>query len=379
MHDLRSSIAATGVRAVKAAALCALIWPTLSSAQSANATERGDLLALSSEPALFSLLPEPDTRDLARPMPVTTPLSQQLLGSNQVGPNSSLLRRASAMNYDANEGLSFGAAIDLQQAGDFQSLGSIQCINGTLDAVSYRASQCYFIDGPASASGSTVSLGGSYQLGEDARAALNLYQERSTISQQPGNRLDPAQASALLDPRRGAAALPGNRIFGELNPVSLGLQNAQTERIGVDLEFQVGFSTDQAGDLVLGLQLTRVLDSGVEGVFYTTPGVRNWTIAEPYDAARLSLGWQLGSFAAGIDSYYRSPISFLDQPAIDSSASFDVHFTWRAPWNASVSVGASNVLGASKQESAGSEANLNVDPFESIYGRIPYVRYKQDL
>jgi hypothetical protein len=27
----------------------------------------------------------------------------------------------------------------------------------------------------------------------------------------------------------------------------------------------------------------------------------------------------------------------------------------------------------------GSTENQPVDPFESIYGRIPYVRYKQDL
>ncbi|NRB71168.1 MAG: hypothetical protein HRU51_04560 [Xanthomonadales bacterium] len=376
---MRSRIAAAGVRAFQAAALVVLACPMLSSAQSETASQRGDLLALNPEPALFSLLPEPDAKDLARPMSVTSPLSQQLLGSSQTGANSTLLRRASTLSYRADERLSLGAAVDLQQASSFQSVGSIQCVNGTLDAVSYRASECYFIDGPGRASGSTISLGGSYRFGDDARAALNLFQERSTISQRPGSRLDPAQATALLDPRRGAAALPGNRIFGDLNPVNFGLQNAQTERTGVDLEFQVGFSTDQAGDLVLGLQLTRVLDSGVEGVFYTTPGVRNWTIAEPYDAARLSLGWQLGSFAAGIDSYYRSPVSFLEQPAIDGSTSFDVHFTWRAPWNASVSVGASNVLGSSKKEGAGNEPNLSVDPFESIYGRIPYVRYKQDL
>ncbi len=57
---------------------------------------------------------------------------------------------------------------------------------------------------------------------------------------------------------------------------------------------------------------------------------------------------------------------------------FDVYFTWRAPWNASLSVGASNLLNSGVDESGASE-NKIIDPFEAVYGRIPYVRYQQDL
>ena len=128
----------------------------------------------------------------------------------------------------------------------------------------------------------------------------------------------------------------------------------------------------------VGLQLTRVLDSGTEGIFYATPGASNWTIAKPYDSARLSFDWNRGPFSGGVDSYYRSPVSFLNRNELDRAATFDVHFSWRAPWNASLSVGASNVLGSGNTETTTQESNL-VDPLESIYGRIPYVRYKQDL
>jgi hypothetical protein len=55
-----------------------------------------------------------------------------------------------------------------------------------------------------------------------------------------------------------------------------------------------------------------------------------------------------------------------------------VHFTWRTPWNADLSVGASNILNSGVDEQGASD-NQSADPFESIYGRIPYVRYKQDL
>jgi iron complex outermembrane receptor protein len=148
---------------------------------------------------------------------------------------------------------------------------------------------------------------------------------------------------------------------------------------GIDLEFEVGFSTDRAGDMVLGLQLARVLDAQFENPWAPGLGAGNWTIAEPFDTARLSFDWNQGSFSGGVQSYYRAPVDFLGGSALDRYATFDVYFSWRAPWNASVSVGASNVMNAGKQEGASADRPLNNDPFEAIYGRIPYVRYKQDL
>ena len=116
--------------------------------------------------------------------------------------------------------------------------------------MSYRASNCYFVDDAPGGTGTSIALGASYDLGDNARAALNLYQQRGNFNQTPAAGMDAAQAAALLDPLQ-LGAMPGNDIFGDLNPALLGLQNAQTERTGVDVEFQVGFSTDQAGDLVL--------------------------------------------------------------------------------------------------------------------------------
>ena len=147
---------------------------------------------------------------------------------------------------------------------------------------------------------------------------------------------------------------------------------------GIDLQFQVGVSTDRAGDMRLGLQLTRVLDGSYQGVSYATPGIHNWTIAEPFDSARLSFDWNKGSFSGGVQSYYRETVEFLNHDQADAFTTFDVHFTWRAPWNASLSVGASNLLNSGADDTNSSESKL-ADPFESVYGRIPYVRYKQDL
>jgi hypothetical protein len=135
---------------------------------------------------------------------------------------------------------------------------------------------------------------------------------------------------------------------------------------------------DSAGALQLGLQLTRVLDASYQAASAYTPSLQNWTIANPFDSAKVNLDWSKGNFSGGIQGFYREQVQFLNREELDSSTTFDVHFTWRAPWNANLSVGTSNVLNAGTEDGGKTESGLQ-DPFESVYGRIPYVRYQQDL
>ena len=144
------------------------------------------------------------------------------------------------------------------------------------------------------------------------------------------------------------------------------------------MEFQVGFTMDSAGAVQLGLQLTRVLDATYQATSVYAPGLQNWTVANPFDSAKVNLDWSKGNFSGGIQGFYREQVQFLNREDLDSSTTFDVHFTWRAPWNASLSVGTSNVLNAGPEDNGKTDNNMQ-DPFESVYGRIPYVRYQQDL
>lgn len=356
-------------------------------------------IAAASEPAAGSTLAnapifspfrltERDSDELVNNAPATPlrlqldqPFSLQQFGEAVLGQNGVARSLSSSMNYRIGNGVSLSGGMSLAESSDFTSLGSIHCENGVLDTVSYRASNCYFVNDNNRTSATAIAIGASYQGGENVRASLNLFrEERNRSNAYQGGALAGGN-SALLDPL-GLDLMSGNALLdpaGSINGVP-GLANgpANMERTGIDVEFQVGISTDQAGDLVLGLQLTRVLDSGLEGVFYASPGAPNWTIAKPYDSARLSLDWNRGAFSGGLDSYYRSPVNFIGRNELEREATFDVHFSWRAPWNASLSVGASNLLGASGDDTPATDSNL-VDPLESIYGRIPYVRYKQDL
>lgn len=307
---------------------------------------------------------------------LSEPISLALTSGENLN-NGGMVMAGSDISYQLDENLSLSAGGALGQGqNDFHALGSIHCVNGTLDAVSYRASNCYFVDDRDGSSTSLVNLGARYQLGDNASAGLNLFRSESDFdaTYRPGRGL-PGSAAAL-DPRT-LSLTPGNPLFSGLDAGG-GPQSLDSELTGIDLEFQVGVSTDRAGDMVLGLQLTRVLDGSYESSYLTSPGVQNWTIAQPFDSASLSFDWYKGPFSGGVQTYYRERVDFLGRPSLESVGSFDVHFTWRAPWNASLSVGASNVLNSGVEDRPVQD-NSMVDPFESVYGRIPYVRYKQDL
>lgn len=366
-----------------AAVLCLVGVPALAQESTEDTSPPALRLALSPGVTLLSSgLPSvTDDRPTAGQglrLRLDQPISLEQFGQQILGQGGDRRLAGTSLNYRLDDRLNLHGGMALAETpGTFHALGSIHCHDGVLDAMSYRAADCTFVDEEGGSSMRSIVLGAGYDLSDRASASVSLFQESLTYTQTYAPGIDARGAASFLDPfRRGGLASGG--WLGEGMSTVLGAQGTELERRGVDLQFQVGFSTDQAGDLVLGLQLTRVLDSGTEGVFYTNPGARNWTIAKAYDTARLSLDWSRGSFSGGLDSYYRSPVSFLDQGGLDPQATFDVHFTWRAPWNASVSVGASNVLGASGEDTPTTDTGL-ADPLESIYGRIPYVRYKQDL
>jgi hypothetical protein len=257
----------------------------------------------------------------------------------------------------------------------FQPLGSIHCQNGVLEQGSYRASDCHFINQTNILQQDQVALGLRYS-DDNINSAVSIFRHEASVGQKgvvnyaaPLN--NPIMSPGLLAPDRGNPLLP---LIG--SGQELTYLNGETT--GLDMEFQLGLTTDSAGDIRLGLQLTRVLEASYDTSLAFAPSLQNWTIENPFDTAKVNFDWSKGSFSGGIQGYYREPIQFLNGEELDSSTSFDVHFTWRAPWNANLSVGTSNVLGSGTESKGKTDSGLR-DPFEGVYGRIPYVRYQQDL
>jgi hypothetical protein len=304
--------------------------------------------------------------------PLTLNLNNRLQKSSS-GVGSVFLDTSLSMRLNDNLDITTSLGAGKSQA-SFQPLGSIHCRNGVLDQGSYRASDCHFINQANVLKQDQVALGLRY--GKDNyNTAVSMFRREASIGQQgvTDNKvavINPVPGVGLLTPR-------------QTNPLLPELATGQTldylggETSGLDMEFQVGLTTDSAGDVKLGLQLTRVLDATYEVTSAYSPGLQNWTIANPFDSAKVNLDWSKGNFSGGIQGFYREQIQFLNREDLDSSTTFDVHFTWRAPWNANLSVGTSNVLNAGTEDNGKTDSGQ--DPFESIYGRIPYVRYQQDL
>lgn len=287
-----------------------------------------------------------------------------------------LLGLDATLNVPLTDNFNLAAGIE-RQAGTarFHSLGSIHCMNGTLRADSYTASGCRFVNEPlASSEQKRFDLGAQMDFGK-ATASLGWFTQDSEIRQSGVRRLGAPGGQAVM----GNSLLSPNLSNPLLSPNGYDpLQYLNTEVSGINLDFKVGIATDTSGDLRLGLAFSRVLDAGYEGLYSNAGDPLSWTIAEPFNTARMDFEWSRGAFSGGVQGYYRDSVDFLNRDGIDSLTTFDVYFTWRTPWNANLSVGASNVLNAGSEIPSSAE-NQPVDPFESIYGRIPYVRYKQDL
>jgi len=305
--------------------------------------------------------------------PLTLAINNTMLTSSS-GVGSVFLDNS--LNLRVNDNVDITASLGAGRSESaFQPLGSIHCQNGVLDQGSFHASDCYFINQANVLKQDQVALGLRYGRG-NFNSSVNMFRRESGFGRQGVvNYTTPPLGAysdmSMLAPGAGARVL---QPFGS-GPA---LDYVNSETTGLDIEFQVGFAMDSAGDIRLGLQLTHILDASYGTSSSFSPSLDNWTIASPFETARMNLDWSKGNFSGGIQGYYRDQIQFLNNQALDSSTTFDVHFTWRAPWNANFSVGTSNVLGAGSRDKGNNDTSLQ-DPFEAVYGRIPYVRYQQDL
>jgi hypothetical protein len=248
----------------------------------------------------------------------------------------------------------------------YTTLGDIHCENGTLDAESYHASNCRFIGDSLpdnQISNQIMTLGAEWSPSAQFLVGLNYFRQHAELA---NNR-----NLTMLNPTPIGSGLP----WQDANPLN-GL-NSRTE--GVDLNLQLGFTTNQYGSLQLGLQFSRIVDSEFSMFNLNNGSPLRWLPAEPFSTAQMNLDWSRGDFSGGIQGFYRGDVEMGENPALNGLSSFDLYFTWRTPWNADLSVGASNLLNSGNEKSSDSNQEQFDDPFEMIYGRVPYVRYKQDL
>lgn len=129
-----------------------------------------------------------------------------------------------------------------------------------------------------------------------------------------------------------------------------------------DLSLSCRLDTQSFGDLELGLQVSRWGDT-------LAPSS---SLTDASTTAALGLGWRWGAFRSDVRGR-ATQLGGHDRPDVWNT--FDISFAWRTPWNASLSVGARNLLDQPAPNTAGMD-DAGADDF---LGRVPYVRYQQDL
>ncbi len=322
-----------------------------------------------------------DTRklqlQLVQPLTLSAGSREHVLEHGFYGGGTNLLGLDTTLDVPLGNHFNLTAGAD-QQLGktQFQSLGSIHCMNGILRPDSYTASGCQFVnESYATSQSRRFSLGARYETG-NASASINWFTQNADLSNPGVRQLSTASGISVAPDRLLMPGLGNPLLVPSANMGSL--QQFKGQTTGVDLDFRVGIATDNKGDIRLGLAFSHVLDADYQGIYSNSQNPLSWTLAEPFSSARMNLEWNRGNFSSGIRGFYREPVNFLNRNSVDSLATFDVHFTWKTPWNANLSVGASNILNAGAEEVNNVDIQPS-DPLESIYGRIPYVRYKQDL
>lgn len=249
------------------------------------------------------------------------------------------------------------------------SLAHIQCSRAVRSIEHFLVEDCRFVNGPLpQPSTNLVQLSGQWLATPTLALGASVYS-----GQQPGPA--PLLQTQPIDTTTG---LPGTR-----------------EQIdGVNLNLSFGLDLGSIGNLLLDLQVDRYRQ---RPEFFTswyavdaTGGsamLSPWLSATAIDlgidtqmSGELGIGWRGRNFGADLTGQYRElPYWFGEELQGEGFHSFDIEFSWRAPARSSISVGVSNVLNSLPgQVDRGGEPTLET-AIDSIYGRIPYVRYKHDL
>ncbi len=270
-------------------------------------------------------------------------------------------RPSLSMADDDGEGSAFSWSLKAWQM-NTASLAHIQCSQGTMTMNSYLAQDCRFVDQPLPSD--SVNL---LQVSGDWMAAPGLQLGVSAFRGDDADNTEPAFAYDLspeLLARQRAAGTPEGAVEG------------------LDVNVSFGIQTERVGEFLVGLQLARYrqrMSLAELGMAAQPRELRN--DMQYSNSAQLLLGWRRGRFSGEMLGHHRElPLWLGADQAPSTLNSFDLEFSWHAQRNTSLSIGVSNVMDAAPQgEEPSADAAALEDPLESVYGRIPYVRYKQDL
>ncbi|MCZ6560546.1 MAG: TonB-dependent receptor, partial [Gammaproteobacteria bacterium] len=104
-------------------------------------------------------------------------------------------------------------------------------------------------------------------------------------------------------------------------------------------------------------------------------------IFAPEDRLQWNLNWSLSDYSATLIGNYVSDYetTILGSVTIDASTTWDLQLNWATPWNGRLTVGARNLFDKDPPINTQLGSPFYSNQLHDIYGRVPYVRYTQDL
>ena len=167
---------------------------------------------------------------------------------------------------------------------------------------------------------------------------------------------------------------------GRINQIVSGYANAGLlETDGIDFRLNTNFDFGDMGEMTNTLSVAHVFHYDItdQGGF-TTQYVGNGDpiLGTPETRATLLNNWTYGDFTVGWNVNYIGPNGSNDGNKVGGYATNDVQLSWKAPWNATLAIGATNVGDRYPELTAYDGRPWNFYLYDA-YGRTTYFRYTQ--
>ena len=149
-----------------------------------------------------------------------------------------------------------------------------------------------------------------------------------------------------------------------------------TKTTGLDLDLRYSFSAGGAGDFTTQLNWSHVsnfvqdLDDGTGF---------NSTTFSPDDRIQWNVNWSLSDYSATLIGNYINSTPVAGGGTLDDWTTWDLQLNWATPWNGRLTVGARNLFDKDPPQSPQVPHPFYSNQLHDIYGRVPYIRYTQDL
>jgi hypothetical protein len=248
--------------------------------------------------------------------------------------------------------------VEQQLAQSLAAIGQIHCEGGYFSPSGYTASGCQ-----AAPLGQSLRIGGSFSPTSGVEVGLGVFDQQSNSGALSG--ISPVEQGLY-----NATLLASPLVAQDLQP---------RQGSGVDMDLHLNTSEFSLGRFQMDVAIAEYF--GQESLKRATAFDFNppWLSTNDLQRqARLHLGWSKGAFSGGVEGIHQ-----VYQPGALATASndwntFNLYFSWQAPWSGRFSIGATNVLDTSLEDTNTQQPDTR-QPLDGIFGRVPYVRYKHDL